>query len=112
MDPSPAQISAMADELSALAMSLETASDPAATKHARAAVVMKAKNLIGQVQDPMEAIMDHVTNVSLLPFDSGSRSKHLILSSSRSLWSPQHAPSWKSVSSKQYRPTEASTYLN
>jgi hypothetical protein len=66
MDPTPQQISAMADELSALAKSLETSSDPDAVRHTKAAVVMKAKHLIGQIQDPMDAVMDHVTNVSLL----------------------------------------------
>lgn len=66
MDPTPERISAMAEELSALAKSLETTSDPGAIKHTKAAVVLKAKNLIGQVQDPMDATMDHVTNVSLL----------------------------------------------
>jgi hypothetical protein len=66
MDPTPQQISAMADELSALAKRLETSSDPGAIRHTKAAVVMKAKHLIGQVQDPMDAVLDHVTNVSLL----------------------------------------------
>lgn len=65
MDPTRQQISAMADELSVLVKSLETAGDAAAAKHARAAIVMKAKNVISHVQDPMEAVMDHVTNVSL-----------------------------------------------
>jgi hypothetical protein len=63
MDPTPQQISAVAEELSALTKSIETSNDPLATKHAKAAVVMKAKNLITQVQDPMDACMDHVTNV-------------------------------------------------
>jgi hypothetical protein len=66
MDPTPQQISAMADELSALAKSLETSSDPSLTKQTTAALVMKAKHLINQVQDPMDAVMDHVTNVSLV----------------------------------------------
>lgn len=65
MDPTPQQISAMAEELSALAKSLETSSDPTAIRHTKAAVIMKAKNLIGQAQDPMDTVMDHVTNVSL-----------------------------------------------
>lgn len=63
MDPTPREISAMADELSALAKSLETSTDPSAMKDTRAAVVMKAKNLINHVQNPMDAVMDHVTNV-------------------------------------------------
>lgn len=66
MDPTPQQISAMADELSALAKSLETKSDPREVKHTKAAVVLQAKELISQVQDPMDAVMDHVTNVRLL----------------------------------------------
>lgn len=66
MDPMPQQISGMAEELSALAKSVETSIDPAAIKHTKAAMVMKAKNLIGQVQDPMDAVMDHITNASLL----------------------------------------------
>lgn len=64
MDPTPQQVSAMADELSTLVKSLETSNDPSALKETKAAVVMKAKSLIGQIQDPMDAVMDHVTNVS------------------------------------------------
>jgi hypothetical protein len=66
MDPTPQQISAMADELSALAKRLETSSDPHAMRNTRADVVLKAKSLISQVQDPIDAIMDHITNVRLL----------------------------------------------
>lgn len=66
MDLSPQQITAMADELAALAKSLETSSDPATMKHTKADFVLKAKNLIGQVQDPMDAVMDHFTNVGVL----------------------------------------------
>ncbi len=65
MNPTPQQISAMAEDLSALSRSLETSSDPGATKHTKAAIVMKAKHFIAQVQDPMDAVMDHVTNVGL-----------------------------------------------
>lgn len=77
MDPTPQQISAMADELSALAKSMETCNDPTAIRHTKAAVVLKAKNLIGQVQDPMDATMDHVTNVSLFWFRDDLRCKCL-----------------------------------
>jgi hypothetical protein len=65
MDPTPLQISAMADELSALAKNMEASSDPAAIKHAKGDFILKAKALIGQVQDPMDAVMDHVTSVSV-----------------------------------------------
>ncbi|ERF69275.1 hypothetical protein EPUS_03979 [Endocarpon pusillum Z07020] len=53
----------MAEELSALAKSLETSNDPTVIRNTKAAVVMKAKNLIGQVQDPMDVVMDHITKV-------------------------------------------------
>lgn len=91
----------MAEELSALAKSLETSNDPTAIKNARAAVVMKAKNLISQVQDPMDAIMDHVTNVSPLSSVSSFDSVDLNMCLSRYLWSPLHALSWRLVFSKQ-----------
>ncbi|KAF7507060.1 hypothetical protein GJ744_010988 [Endocarpon pusillum] len=57
------RMSAMVEELSALAKSLETYNDPTAIRHTKAAV-MKTKNLIGQVQDPMHAVMDHITNLT------------------------------------------------
>jgi hypothetical protein len=66
MDLSPQRITALAEELSALANSLETFSDPATIKYSKEAFVLKAKNLIAQVQDPMDAVMDHFTNVGVL----------------------------------------------
>lgn len=105
MDPTPQQISAMADELSALAKCLETSTDPSAIKETKAAVVMKAKSLIGQVQNPMDAAMDHVTNVSLFQkIPTWSISDIFAL---RYLWYRLLVHSWKSVYSKPFHRTEA-----
>lgn len=61
------QVAALADELASLAKGLAaTEADPIAKKHQTHAVVMKAKSLITQIQDPMEACMQHTTNVRLL----------------------------------------------
>lgn len=66
MDPSPEEIVALADQLSQLAKTVATAQDPKSRKSQTAALVMQAKQLIWQTQDPFDAIMDHVVNVSLL----------------------------------------------
>ena len=65
MDPTPQQITAMAEELSALAKELECSKDPGAIRNTKAALVIKAKDLIGQAQDPLEAVMDHISTVGL-----------------------------------------------
>lgn len=70
METSPDQIAALADELASLAKGLAAAGDidPMTKRHQTHAVVMKAKSLINQIQDPLEACMDHTTNVSSLTY--------------------------------------------
>ncbi|KIX10478.1 uncharacterized protein Z518_01561 [Rhinocladiella mackenziei CBS 650.93] len=62
MDPSPEEITALAAQLNELAKSVASAQDPMSRKHRTAALVMQAKQLIWQAQDPFDAIMDHVVN--------------------------------------------------
>ena len=66
MEASPVQIAALADELAILAKGLAAADNdgPIAKRHQTHAVVMKAKSLINHIQDPLEACMEHTTNVS------------------------------------------------
>ena len=64
MDPSPDEILALADHLTQLAKNVASAQDPMSRKHQTAALVMQAKQLIAQVQDPFDALMDHIVNVS------------------------------------------------
>ena len=66
MGPSSDQVAALADELASIAKGLAaTEADPMARKRQTHAVVMKAKALISEIQDPMEACMQHTTNVRL-----------------------------------------------
>ncbi|EXJ79628.1 hypothetical protein A1O3_07907 [Capronia epimyces CBS 606.96] len=62
MDPSQEEISALAGQLSQLANSVTSSQDPMFRKQQTAALVMQAKQLIWQVQDPFDAIMDHIVN--------------------------------------------------
>lgn len=66
MEASPEQIAALADELAILAKGLAAADNagPMAKRNQTHAVVMKAKSLINQIQDPLEACIQHTTNVS------------------------------------------------
>ncbi len=66
MDPSPEEITALADQLSQVAKYVAFARDPTTRKQQTAAVVLQAKQLIWQIQDPYDALMDHIVNVSLL----------------------------------------------
>lgn len=76
MDPTPQQITAMAEELSALAKRLECAKDPGAIKHTKEALVIKAKNLIGQVQGPLDVVMDHISQVGLSQLGKSDANLH------------------------------------
>lgn len=64
MDTSPEEIIALADQLNHLAKSVAAAQDPMTRKYQTANLVMQAKQLIWRVQDPFDAIMDHIVNVS------------------------------------------------
>ncbi|EXJ80351.1 hypothetical protein A1O1_08495 [Capronia coronata CBS 617.96] len=62
MDPSPDEIRALAGELSQLANGVASAQDPMARKQQTTALIMQAKHLIWAVQDPFDAVMDHIVN--------------------------------------------------
>jgi hypothetical protein len=63
MDPTPEEITALADQLSQLAKSAAASKDPKEKKHHTQALVLQAKKMIAQIQNPFDAIMDHVVNV-------------------------------------------------
>jgi hypothetical protein len=65
MDPTPEEITALADQLSQLAKSAAASTDPKEKKHQTQALVLQAKKMIAQIQDPFDAIMDHVVNVRI-----------------------------------------------
>lgn len=68
MAPSSDEVDALAEELAALAKGSAAAeADPMAKKHQTHAVVMKAKSLVNKMQDPVEALEGHVTNVRPCP---------------------------------------------
>jgi len=112
MDTSPEEITALADQLSQLAKDVASAQDPMTQKHQTAALILQAKQLIRQVQDPYEAIMDHIVNVRFLSSFQGQTPFILVLwLRTTPLTNPhrctrsQHvllARSW--ASSKQFRP--------
>jgi hypothetical protein len=64
MEPSSEEIIALADQLNELARTVASAQDPKTRKRQTAALVLQAKQLIWQTQDPYDAAMDHVVNVS------------------------------------------------
>ena len=53
----------MAEKLSQLAKSVATSTDPKEKKLQTRGLVLQAKQMIAQIQDPFDAIMDHVVNV-------------------------------------------------
>jgi hypothetical protein len=63
MDPSPEEVTAMADQLSQLAKSVAASTDPKEKKLQTRKLVLQAKQMIAQIQDPFDAIMEHVVNV-------------------------------------------------
>jgi hypothetical protein len=67
MDPTPEELTALADQLSQLAKSAAASTDPKEKKHQTQALVLQAKKMIAQIQDPFDAIMDHVVNVRNSP---------------------------------------------
>lgn len=66
MDPSPEEITALADQLSQLAKSIAASTDPKEKKLQTQRLVLQAKQMIAQIQDPFDAIMDHAVNVSIV----------------------------------------------
>ena len=64
MDPSPEEIVALASRLNQLAKQVASAQGPVTRKHQTTALVLQAKHLIWRVQDPFDALMDHIVNVS------------------------------------------------
>lgn len=69
MAPPSDPVAALVDELASLVEGLNaTEMDPMAKKIHTKAVVMKAQSLINKIQDPMEACMQHTTNVCFFLF--------------------------------------------
>jgi hypothetical protein len=66
MDPTPEEMTALADQLCQLAKSAAASTDAKEKKHQTQALVLQAKKMIAQIQDPFDAIMDHVVNVRIL----------------------------------------------
>lgn len=64
MDSSPEELIAMAEQLTQLAKSVATSKDPFEKKLQTRGLVLQAKQMIAQIQDPFDAIMDHVVNAS------------------------------------------------
>jgi hypothetical protein len=64
MDASAEQITALAAELATLAKNMTSNTDPMMRKRQTRKAVMQAKSLIMKIQDPMEAVMDHIAYVS------------------------------------------------
>ncbi|KAL6242752.1 hypothetical protein RBB50_010398 [Rhinocladiella similis] len=62
MDPSAEEITALAEQLAQAAKSLGSTSHPPTRKQETANLVLKAKQLIWCVQDPHDALMDHIVN--------------------------------------------------
>jgi hypothetical protein len=75
MDPSPDQIAALADQLGQIARDVASAQDPVSKKHQVNALIMQAKKTISVVQDPVDALMDQVVNVSPIGIDFQSCSR-------------------------------------
>jgi hypothetical protein len=67
MDPSPEQISALAEQLSQLARNLSTEQDPKARRMQTSNLVMAAKKTVSTLQEPMETLTDQITLVNLTP---------------------------------------------
>lgn len=63
MEASPEELMAMTEKLSQLAKSVATSTDPKEKKLQTRGLVLQAKQMIAQIQDPFDAIMDHVVNV-------------------------------------------------
>lgn len=53
----------MADQLSQLAKSMAASTDPKEKKLQTRNLVLQAKQMIAHIQDPFDAIMEHVVNV-------------------------------------------------
>lgn len=66
MDPSPEEITAVADHLTQLAKSVAASTDPKEKKLQTRNLVLQARQMIAQIQDPFDAIMDHVVNVRMI----------------------------------------------
>ncbi|KAL2428869.1 O-methyltransferase desB [Exophiala dermatitidis] len=62
MESSAEETIALANQISQLANNVVSARDPMSRKQQTAELVMQAKQLIWQVQDPFDAIMDHIVN--------------------------------------------------
>lgn len=65
MDPSPDHLVSLVDEISSLTKLYTTNLDGFQKRQAQSALIIKAKQFINQAIDPMEAAIDHMTNVSL-----------------------------------------------
>lgn len=65
MDPSAEEIIALAEQLTQTAKGLASETHPPARKQQTACLVLQAKQLIWSVQDPHDALMDHIVNVRM-----------------------------------------------
>jgi hypothetical protein len=62
MDPSPEELIALAEQLNEVAKNAASSPDPSTRKQQIAALVLQAKQLIWRVQDPFDALMDHIVD--------------------------------------------------
>ena len=63
MDPTPEERAALVEELTRLGTDVSRAQGAMDHKQQTADLVSQAKQLIAKVQDPFDALMDHVVNV-------------------------------------------------
>ena len=63
MDPSPEEISALADQLSQLAKDMAATKDPISRKVQVQNLCLEAQKMIRAIQDPVQGMMDTVTTV-------------------------------------------------
>ncbi len=67
MDPTPEEIGALAEQLNKLAANISDAQGAVERKQQTAALVLQAKHLIAKVQNPFDALVDHIVNVRSSP---------------------------------------------
>ena len=76
MEASPQEITALAEQLTQLVGGLESCPDPTSKKLQVSEIVLQAKKIIWQAQDPFEAMMDHIGHVRQPRHRSGRSEDH------------------------------------
>ena len=66
MDPSPEEISALADQLSQLGKDMAATKDPVSRKVQVQNLCLEAQKMIRAIQDPVQGMMDTVTTVGTI----------------------------------------------